>query len=77
MTTRPRRRPPPGCSTCSGTTPLDADPLAESWRFQRDARPYVVPYAKDPQGLGISPADPGAPASGAALRTALAAARRG
>ncbi|MFC5805087.1 hypothetical protein [Streptomyces formicae] len=56
---------------------MDAGSLADSWRFQRDTPAYVVPYAKNPQGLGISADDPGTSADAATLRAALAAARRG
>ncbi|MGW2256477.1 NADPH-dependent F420 reductase [Streptomyces sp. NPDC001780] len=59
-----------------GFDAVDAGSLAESWRFQRDTPAYVVPYAKNPQGLGISADDPGTSADAAALRTALAAATR-
>lgn len=60
-----------------GYDAVDAGPLADSWRFQRDTPAYVVPYAKNPQGLGISGDDPGASADAATLRAALAAAQRG
>ncbi|GAA2503761.1 NAD(P)-binding domain-containing protein [Streptomyces thermolineatus] len=59
-----------------GFDAVDAGPLAEGWRFQRDTPAYVVPYAKNRHGTGISATDPGAPADADALRTALAAARR-
>lgn len=55
---------------------LDAGTLADSWRFQRDTPAYVVPYAKNPQGLGVSADDPGARADSTALRAALEAATR-
>ncbi|WP_328584388.1 NADPH-dependent F420 reductase [Streptomyces sp. NBC_00370] len=55
---------------------LDAGTLADSWRFQRDTPAYVVPYAKNPQGLGVSGDDPGARADSTALRAALDAAVR-
>ncbi|MEU2428410.1 NAD(P)-binding domain-containing protein [Streptomyces sp. NPDC007861] len=60
-----------------GYDAVDAGSLADSWRFQRDMPAYVVPYAKNPRGLGISADDPGASADAATLRTALAAALRG
>ncbi|MBA2946106.1 NADPH-dependent F420 reductase [Streptomyces himalayensis] len=59
-----------------GYDAVDAGTLADSWRFQRDTPAYVVPYAKNPQGLGISADDPGASADAATLRAALAAAER-
>ncbi|MFG1948808.1 NADPH-dependent F420 reductase [Nonomuraea sp. NPDC048826] len=59
-----------------GFDAVDAGPLAEGWRFQRDTAAYVVPYAKAPRGKGISGDDPGSPASADELRAALDAARR-
>ncbi|MFD7444661.1 NADPH-dependent F420 reductase [Streptomyces sp. NPDC059909] len=59
-----------------GYDAVDAGELAGSWRFQRDAPAYVVPYAKNPQGLGVSVDDQGRPADVATLRAALAAAVR-
>ncbi|WP_256107824.1 NADPH-dependent F420 reductase [Streptomyces sp. ODS05-4] len=59
-----------------GYDAVDTGPLAASWRFQRDTPAYVVPYAKNPQGLGIAADDPGAPAGADRLRAALAQARR-
>ncbi|MCX4825676.1 NAD(P)-binding domain-containing protein [Streptomyces sp. NBC_01142] len=60
-----------------GYDAVDAGPLADSWRFQRDTPAYVVPYAKNPQGRGISMDDPGVSADAATVRVALAAAQRG
>ncbi|WP_351235758.1 NAD(P)-binding domain-containing protein [Streptomyces sp. NPDC002133] len=59
-----------------GYDAVDAGELADSWRFQRDTPAYVVPYAKNPQGLGVSGDDRGAPADVATLRAALAKAVR-
>ncbi|MFC4529367.1 NADPH-dependent F420 reductase [Sphaerisporangium dianthi] len=58
-----------------GFDAVDAGTLAESWRFQRDAPAYVVPYAKNAPGTGVTDA-PGSPADAATIRAALAAARR-
>nr|WP_302185289.1 NADPH-dependent F420 reductase [Streptomyces sp. GMY02] len=55
---------------------VDAGPLAESWRFQRDAPAYVLPYAQDLEGLGIFN-DPGRSADTDTVRTALGEAKRG
>ncbi|MGW1888096.1 NADPH-dependent F420 reductase [Streptomyces sp. NPDC001970] len=59
-----------------GYDAVDAGELADSWRFQRDTPAYVVPYAKNPQGLGISGDDQGTPADAATLRAALTKAVR-
>ena len=56
-----------------GYDALDAGPLAEGWRFQRDTAAYVTPYAEP----GSSYPDwSGRPATAEALREALDAARR-
>ncbi|MEU0282261.1 NAD(P)-binding domain-containing protein [Streptomyces sp. NPDC006195] len=60
-----------------GFDTVDGGTLADSWRFQRDTPAYVVPYAQNPQGLGITADDPGRSADAATLRTALAAGTRG
>lgn len=51
---------------------VDAGPLAEGWRFQRDTAAYGTPYAAD---VANWPAG-ARPASADEIRTALAAARR-
>ncbi|MEU8364198.1 NAD(P)-binding domain-containing protein [Nonomuraea sp. NPDC048882] len=53
---------------------LDTGPLADSWRFQRDAPAYVGLYFKDQQEMTAD--DPGGPVTADELRTALAAAVR-
>ena len=61
-----------------GYDTLDAGPLAEGWRFQRDTPAYGLPYM-DPRFAGGSPdggLGPGVPTTAAALREALAAAVR-
>ena len=61
-----------------GYDALDAGPLAEGWRFQRDTPAYGAPYM-DPAHAGGSPdggLGPGVPATADALRAALAAAVR-
>ncbi|WP_459645889.1 NADPH-dependent F420 reductase [Kineococcus sp. NUM-3379] len=61
-----------------GYDTLDAGPLAEGWRFQRDTPAYGLPYM-DPAFAGGSPdggLGPGVPTTAAALREALAAAVR-
>ncbi|WP_445258050.1 NADPH-dependent F420 reductase [Nocardioides aurantiacus] len=56
-----------------GYDALDAGPLAEGWRFQRDTAAYVTPYAEP----GSSYPDwSGRPTTAEALREALDAARR-
>lgn len=55
-----------------GYDTLDAGPLAEGWRFQRDTPAYVTPYF----GPGPDPMEAGTPVDTASLRAALAAARR-
>ncbi|WP_245753797.1 NADPH-dependent F420 reductase [Geodermatophilus ruber] len=57
-----------------GYDALDAGPLADSWRFERDMPAYVVPYARNPQNL---PDDPGKSADAETIRAALTAATRG
>lgn len=54
-----------------GYDTVDAGPLAEGWRFQRDTAAYGLPYMADPPNWG--PAKPG---DAATVRAALAAARR-
>jgi len=54
-----------------GYDAVDAGPLAEGWRFQRDTAAYVLPYAASSDIGG-----PGSPASADAVRAALAEARR-
>ena len=44
-TPTPSRR-SPSSSTASATTPYDAGPLAEGWRFQRDTAAYGTPYTE-------------------------------
>jgi predicted dinucleotide-binding enzyme len=55
-----------------GYDTVDAGPLAEGWRFQRDTPAYGAPYF----GPGRSAGDAGVPVDAAAVRAALAAARR-
>ncbi|OHV35308.1 MULTISPECIES: NADPH-dependent F420 reductase [Pseudofrankia] len=55
-----------------GYDTVDAGPLAEGWRFQRDTAAYAGLYF-GPDGRA---GDAGEPIDGAALRTKLAAARR-
>ncbi|MFI5758904.1 NADPH-dependent F420 reductase [Streptomyces sp. NPDC051569] len=59
-----------------GYDALDTGSLADSWRFQRDAPAYVLPYAKDPEGIGIFDDHTGKQAEAATLRAALAEAVR-
>ncbi|GAA4075871.1 NADPH-dependent F420 reductase [Actinomadura miaoliensis] len=55
-----------------GYDAVDVGPLAEGWRFQRDTAAYAALYASDgPEGW-----DKAVPVDAAALREALAAARR-
>jgi predicted dinucleotide-binding enzyme len=51
---------------------VDAGPLAEGWRFQRDTAAYGLPYALDPSDWGAG----AAPAGASEVARALAAARR-
>jgi predicted dinucleotide-binding enzyme len=55
-----------------GYDTVDAGPLAEGWRFQRDTAAYGLPYAAHPDdwGAGARPAD------ASTITSALAAARR-
>jgi 8-hydroxy-5-deazaflavin:NADPH oxidoreductase len=55
-----------------GFDAVDAGPLAEGWRFQRDMPAYGTLYF----GPGAGPGQAGVPVDAAAVRTALAAARR-
>ncbi|MEP7765587.1 NAD(P)-binding domain-containing protein [Sanguibacter sp. 25GB23B1] len=62
-----------------GYDTLDAGPLAEGWRFQRDLPAYCVPYMGD--GAGVGPdgefsAGPGFPVDRDQLSAALAEAKR-
>lgn len=54
-----------------GYDTVDAGPLAEGWRFQRDTAAYGLPYMADPPNWG-----PVKPGDAATIRAALAAARR-
>ena len=54
-----------------GYDTVDAGPLAEGWRFQRDTAAYGVPYLAAPPDLTRSK-----PAGADEIRSALAAARR-
>ena len=54
-----------------GYDTVDAGPLAEGWRFQRDTAAYGVPYIAAPPDLTRSK-----PAGADEIRSALAAARR-
>jgi len=54
-----------------GYDAVDAGPLAEGWRFQRDTAAYGVPYIAAPPDLTRSK-----PAGAEEIRSALAAARR-
>ena len=54
-----------------GYDTVDAGPLAEGWRFQRDTAAYGVPYIADPPDLTRSK-----PAGADEIRAALAEARR-
>ncbi|MFC8146442.1 NADPH-dependent F420 reductase [Streptomyces paradoxus] len=64
-----------------GYDALDAGPLAEGWRFQRDTAAYSEPYFSEGHSLaatnerGADPG-PGRTATADTLRTALAAAKR-
>ncbi|MFF3850615.1 NADPH-dependent F420 reductase [Streptomyces sp. NPDC002328] len=64
-----------------GYDTLDAGPLAEGWRFQRDTAAYSEPYFSEGHSLtatierGADPG-PGHTATADTLRTALAAAKR-
>ncbi|MDT3442902.1 hypothetical protein QOZ89_25400 [Pseudofrankia sp. BMG5.37] len=51
---------------------MDAGPLAEGWRFQRDTAAYAGLYF----GPGGSGGDAGVPVDAATLHAALATARR-
>jgi predicted dinucleotide-binding enzyme len=55
-----------------GYDAVDAGPLSEGWRFQRDTAAYGLPYAAHPDdwGAGARPAD------SSTIEAALAAARR-
>jgi predicted dinucleotide-binding enzyme len=55
-----------------GYDAVDAGPLAEGWRFQRDTAAYAGLYS----GQGPDTGETGAPTNAAAVRAALAAARR-
>jgi predicted dinucleotide-binding enzyme len=55
-----------------GYDTVDAGPLAQGWRFQRDTAAYGLPYAADPADWSAGPR----PAGAAEMRQALAAARR-
>jgi predicted dinucleotide-binding enzyme len=57
-----------------GYDAVDAGPLAEGWRFQRDTAAYGLVYAADPANWLTN--DAAAPADAAKVRAALAAARR-
>ena len=54
-----------------GFDTVDAGPLAEGWRFQRDTAAYGLPYLPDPSDWNRSQ-----PAGPDEIRTALAEARR-
>ncbi|WDZ84384.1 NADPH-dependent F420 reductase [Micromonospora cathayae] len=54
-----------------GYDTVDAGPLAEGWRFQRDTAAYGLPYLAAPPSWEASK-----PADAATVRAALAAARR-
>jgi 8-hydroxy-5-deazaflavin:NADPH oxidoreductase len=55
---------------------VDAGGLAESGRFERDAPAYAVPCLQKNAGVVPGGIADGAPADGATIRAALAAARR-
>ncbi|MEV4491930.1 NADPH-dependent F420 reductase [Micromonospora coxensis] len=55
-----------------GYDAVDAGPLAEGWRFQRDTAAYGLVYAADPADVWGQPT----PADADKVRAALAAARR-
>ncbi|MEV4482204.1 NADPH-dependent F420 reductase [Micromonospora coxensis] len=55
-----------------GYDAVDAGPLAEGWRFQRDTAAYGLVYAADPADVWGQPA----PGDADKVRAALAAARR-
>ena len=73
-----------------GFDPVDAGPLAESWRFEPETDPYVLPYCADPDAMraawaqlvaalrsGTTPQPPAAdPLPADRLRTLLADASR-
>jgi predicted dinucleotide-binding enzyme len=56
-----------------GWDAVDAGPLAEGWRFERDTPAYGEPYFG---GRGFSMDDPGEPTDAETIRAALAAASR-
>ncbi|WP_409467345.1 NADPH-dependent F420 reductase [Streptomyces sp. HC307] len=64
-----------------GYDALDAGPLAEGWRFQRDTAAYSEPYFSEghslaaTNGQGADPG-PGRPVTAETMRAALAAAKR-
>ncbi|MCD5355052.1 NADP oxidoreductase, partial [Kineosporia mesophila] len=55
-----------------GYDTLDAGPLAQGWRFQRDLPAYVTPYVHPEQGFS----GPAVPATAKTLEQALAEAKR-
>ncbi|RZB14387.1 NADP oxidoreductase [Streptomyces sp. F001] len=63
-----------------GYDALDAGPLSEGWRFQRDTAAYSEPYFSEGHSLAaLAPGGdpgPGQPVTADALRTALATAKR-
>ncbi|MEV7417425.1 NAD(P)-binding domain-containing protein [Streptomyces sp. NPDC089919] len=59
-----------------GFDAVDTGALADSWRFQRDAPAYALPYFKGPLGTEVDWEDPGSPADADTLRAALAKAVR-
>jgi predicted dinucleotide-binding enzyme len=61
-----------------GYDTLDAGPLAEGWRFQRDTPAYGTPYISDsaPEGANFATPGSGGPVSADTLRERLAEAVR-
>jgi predicted dinucleotide-binding enzyme len=60
-----------------GFDAVDAEDLAQAWRFEPEAAAYTQAYAADPQSLAENYlTDPGAHLSARVLRTLLAEARR-
>ncbi|GII83970.1 NADP oxidoreductase [Sphaerisporangium siamense] len=58
-----------------GFDTVDAGPLAEGRRFQRDTPAYATLYAKNPDGTSLTPDDPGSPVTAETLRTTLTSVR--
>ena len=59
-----------------GYDTVDAGPLAEGWRFQRDTAAYGAPYFDPSSGKDPWTAGTGRCVTAEAMRAALAAAKR-